>query len=154
RHEPYAQVGLSARQQPVYCDQRRNRRRSGDVRDHRGRVRALIGARIGRTSSITDTIMPLVRIDLLKGRTDTEVAAIGAAVHRALVECLNVPERDHFQVITEHDPGRLVYDPGYLEIRRTDGIVMVQVFLSAGRTTEQKQAFYARAAELLAREAK
>jgi phenylpyruvate tautomerase PptA (4-oxalocrotonate tautomerase family) len=98
--------------------------------------------------------MPLVRIDLLKGRPDPEVAAIGSAIHRALVEHLDVPERDHFQVITEHAAGRLIYDPGYLEVRRTDGIVMVQVFLSAGRATGQKQAFYARAAQLLALEAK
>jgi|SRR5262245_25872531 len=93
--------------------------------------------------------MPLVRIDLLKGRSDTEVTAIGGAIHRALVECLNVPERDHFQVLTEHAPGHLVYDPDYLETKRTDGIVIVQVILSAGRTTEQKRAFYAKAAELL-----
>ena len=36
---------------------------------------------------------------------------------------------------------------------RTQGIVIVQVFLSSGRTTEQKKAFYARAANLLAAEA-
>ena len=78
----------------------------------------------------------------------------GGAIQRALVECMNVPERDHFQVITEHAPGRLVYNTDYLDVKRTDGIVVVQVFLSAGRTREQKQAFYARAAELLVRDAK
>jgi 4-oxalocrotonate tautomerase len=67
--------------------------------------------------------------------------AIGNAIHQALVECLNVPERDRFQIITEHSAGRLLYDSGYLGIERTDGIVFVQVFLSAGRTTEQKKAF-------------
>ena len=98
--------------------------------------------------------MPLVRIDLIKGRPEAEIAAIGAAVQRALVTCLDVPERDHFQVITEHAPARMIYDANYLEVKRTDGIVMVQVLLSAGRTTEQKRAFYARLAELLAREAR
>ena len=66
-----------------------------------------------------------------------------------MVEHLNVPERDRFQVIGEHAPGRLVYDPQYLGVERTDGFAFVQVFLSAGRTTEQKRAFYARLAELL-----
>ncbi len=97
--------------------------------------------------------MPLVRIDLIAGRTDAEIAAIGGAVHRAMVEVLNVPERDRFQVISEHRPGRLVYNPGYLGVERTDGIVIVQIFLSAGRAPEQKQAFYARLAALLAEEA-
>lgn len=57
-------------------------------------------------------------------------------------------------MITEHAAGRLVYDAQYLEIERTDGIVVVQVFLSADRTTEQKQAFHARATDFLARGAK
>ena len=94
--------------------------------------------------------MPLVRIDVLEGHSDSDLAAIGAAVHTALTECLGVPQRDRFQVITEHRRGRLVYDSGYLGVARTDGIVLVQVFLSAGRTPELKQAFYARAVELIA----
>src|SRR5690348_5021255 len=98
--------------------------------------------------------MPLVRIDLIRGRPEAEIAAIGNAVQRAMMDCLDVPQRDHFQVITEHAPGRLVYDPDYLGVKRGDGIVLIHVFLSAGRSTAQKQAFYARSAELLARDAK
>jgi phenylpyruvate tautomerase PptA (4-oxalocrotonate tautomerase family) len=94
--------------------------------------------------------MPLVRIDLIKGRREDEIAAVGEAVQRALVETMNVPERDRFQVITEHAPGRLVYNKSYLGVGRTDGFLLVQVTLSAGRTTAQKKAFYARLAELLA----
>jgi phenylpyruvate tautomerase PptA (4-oxalocrotonate tautomerase family) len=94
--------------------------------------------------------MPLVRIDVIEGRSEPDVLAIGEALHRALRECLDVPERDYFQVITEHRRGRLVYDPGYLGIERTDGVVFVQVFLSVGRTAEQKKSFYARAAQLVA----
>lgn len=94
--------------------------------------------------------MPFVRIDMLQGRGEAEVAAIGEAVQRALVETMNVPERDRFQVITEHPRGRLVYNAAYLGVERTDGIVLVQVTLSAGRTTAQKAEFYARAAQYLA----
>ena len=94
--------------------------------------------------------MPLIRIDLIEGRQAAQVDAIGAAVHRAMVETLGVPERDRFQVINEHKPGRLVYNPDYLGVKRSNGIVMIQVFLAAGRTPEIKQAFYARTAELLA----
>ncbi|HUQ27099.1 MAG TPA: tautomerase family protein [Usitatibacter sp.] len=87
--------------------------------------------------------MPLVRIDVIEGRTEPQIAAIGEAVQKALVQTMNVPERDRFQVVTEHAPNRLRYDKSYLGVERSDGIVMVQVFLSKGRTTEQKQAFYA-----------
>ena len=93
--------------------------------------------------------MPLVRIDVLEGRSDKQLAAIGDAIHRAMVECFGVPERDQFQVITEHRPGRLRYNAEYLDVARTDGIVIVQIFFASGRTNEQKTAFYARAAALL-----
>ena len=87
--------------------------------------------------------MPLIRIDVIEGRTDAELAGIGDAVHHALVTCFGVPARDRFQVITDHRRGRLIYDPAYLGVNRTDGIVVVQVFFSTGRSTEQKQEFYA-----------
>ena len=87
--------------------------------------------------------MPLVRIDVIEGRADAELAGIGDAVHHALVTCFGVPVRDRFQVVTEHRRGRLVYDATYLDVDRTDAIVVVQVFFSTGRSAEQKQAFYA-----------
>jgi 4-oxalocrotonate tautomerase len=86
--------------------------------------------------------MPLVPIDVIEGRTDAELAGIGDAIQHALITCFGIPERDRFQVITEHRRGRLVYDPAYLGVARTDGVVFVQVVFSTGRTDEQKQAFY------------
>ena len=88
--------------------------------------------------------MPLVRIDLLQGKPKEYVAAIGESVHRAMVETIGVPARDHFQVLTEHAPGYLVYDSHYLEVNRTDDVVFIQIFLSAGRSREQKQGFFKR----------
>jgi len=94
--------------------------------------------------------MPLVRIDLIEGHPEKDISAIGDAVQAALVETMNVPQRDRFQVITEHRKDRFVYNPSYLGVERTDRIVFVQVFLSKGRTTEQKQAFYASVARRMA----
>lgn len=94
--------------------------------------------------------MPLVRISLRAGKSEAYRVAIGDAVHRAMVETINVPAQDRFQIITEHDAAGLLYDPSYLGIARTDDLVVVQITLNAGRTTEMKKAFYARLAELLA----
>jgi 4-oxalocrotonate tautomerase len=94
--------------------------------------------------------MPLVRISLRAGKPEAYRTAIGDAVHRAMMETINVPAPDRFQIITEHDAAGLVYDPSYLGISRTDDFVAVQITLNAGRTTEMKKAFYARLAELLA----
>ena len=95
--------------------------------------------------------MPLVRIDLIeKQHTEKDIAAIGDAVQAALIETMNVPGRDRFQVISEHPKNRFIYNTSYLGIERTDRIVFVQVFLSKGRTTEMKQVFYANLARRLA----
>jgi phenylpyruvate tautomerase PptA (4-oxalocrotonate tautomerase family) len=94
--------------------------------------------------------MPLVRIDLRKGKPVAYRAAIGDAVHRAMVETIKVPPDDRFQLITEHPPEEHVYDPSYLGVARTDDLVFVQITLNAGRTVEMKKALYARIADLLA----
>lgn len=90
--------------------------------------------------------MPLVRIALRQGRTPEFRTALGDLVHQAMVATINVPPADRFQVITEHAPGDLVYDPGYLGVARTDGVIFIQVTLNAGRTVELKKAFYQRVA--------
>ena len=97
--------------------------------------------------------MPLVRISLQEGKPAAYRRAIGDSVHRAMVETINVPALDRFQVITEHPPESLIYDPTYLGIERTEGVIFVQITLNAGRSTEQKRALYARMAELLAESA-
>ena len=95
--------------------------------------------------------MPLVRISLVKGKPSEYRRKVGDAVHRALVETINVPPLDRFQLLTEHEPGDIVYDSNYLGIARSSDIVIVQITLSAGRTLEQKRALYAAIAANLGR---
>ena len=94
--------------------------------------------------------MPLVRISLAKGKPEAYRRKVGDAVHRALVEAVGVPPLDRFQLLTEHEPGDLVYDSNYLGIARSGDLVIVQITLSAGRTLEQKRALYRRIAANLA----
>jgi phenylpyruvate tautomerase PptA (4-oxalocrotonate tautomerase family) len=93
--------------------------------------------------------MPLVTIDLLKGRKREELDAISDAVHEAMVQQFDVPERDRFQIITEHEPGTLRFDRSYLDINRDEQFVLIRITLAAGRTTDAKRAFYHRLCELL-----
>jgi phenylpyruvate tautomerase PptA (4-oxalocrotonate tautomerase family) len=92
--------------------------------------------------------MPLVRIALMQGRPATG-RRIGAVVYRAMVETIGVPPDDNFQVISEHAPETLVYDPDYLGIRRGDGFVAIQITLTEGRTVEAKRKLYATIAQRL-----
>jgi 4-oxalocrotonate tautomerase len=94
--------------------------------------------------------VPLVRIALRKGKSPAYLTAVGDAVHRAMVETINVPADDRFQIFSEHEPEALVYDRRYLGIERTDDIVVIQITLNTGRTLDQKRALYRALAEKLA----
>ena len=91
--------------------------------------------------------MPLVRISLLRGRREDFGRKVGGVVYRAMRETLNVPDKDNFQLISEHTPESLVYDPSYLDIERSDGFIAIQITLNEGRSLEMKKAFYRRVAE-------
>jgi 4-oxalocrotonate tautomerase len=94
--------------------------------------------------------MPLVRISVREGNTEEYRKALGDGVHRALVEAMDAPAQDRFQIITEHSASGLIYDPAYLGVQRTDNIVMVQITLSTGRKLAQKRKLFKRMAEILA----
>ena len=94
--------------------------------------------------------MPLVRISLLKGKPASYRRKVGDAVHQALVETIDVPAKDRFQLITEHDPEDFVYDREYLGIARSRELVMIQVTISFGRSLNLKRALYRTIAERLA----
>lgn len=86
--------------------------------------------------------MPLVRISAIRGKTAAPLPRVGDAVHRALVQHFGVPADDRFQVLSEHDAGALVYDADYMGGPRSDGLVLIAITVSHGRTVEQKRALY------------
>jgi phenylpyruvate tautomerase PptA (4-oxalocrotonate tautomerase family) len=93
--------------------------------------------------------MPLVRIDLRKGKQAAYREGISRIVQEALVS-VGVPKDDRFQVIAEHDAENFVFDQNYLDIRRTEDLVIIQVTWNEGRTVEQKKALYKAIADGLA----
>jgi len=96
--------------------------------------------------------MPLVRIELRKGKPAGFGQKVGEIVYRTMTDTINVPARDNFQIITEHDASGLIYDPEYLDIPRTDDILIIQITLNQGRSLEMKKDFYKTLAERLNQE--
>lgn len=86
--------------------------------------------------------MPVVRIDIVKQPDPERGRKIGRVVYGALTRVVNVPDNDNFQLITEHEPHHFVYDPGYLGIERSDGLIYIQITLNEGRSIELKQALF------------
>ncbi len=86
--------------------------------------------------------MPLVRIDLAEGKTPEYGMQIGQVVYTALVNVMNAPKDDLFQIITEHPPAGLQFDREFLGVHRSDECIFLQITLNSGRTVEMKQRFY------------
>jgi 4-oxalocrotonate tautomerase len=93
--------------------------------------------------------MPLVRVSLRAGKSDDYKKAIGDAVYRAMREAFNIPEEDRFVVVSEHSESEFQFSRTYLDIARSDDLVIIQITANNGRTVEQKKALFARIAELL-----
>jgi 4-oxalocrotonate tautomerase len=86
--------------------------------------------------------MPVVRIDLIEGKSEEYRARVGEIVYQTMVDVLNVPKGDRFQVITNHETSALRFDPDYLGVHRSDDCIFFQITLNAGRSVELKERFY------------
>jgi 4-oxalocrotonate tautomerase len=93
--------------------------------------------------------MPLVRIDLRRGKSPAYKKAISDGVYQALREIFTVPENDRFMVVTDRADEDFLYEANYLGIAHSADFVMLQITVTNTRTVEQKQALYARIVELL-----
>ena len=94
--------------------------------------------------------MPLLRFDLIEGRTDAELKALLDAAHRAVLAAFQVPARDRYQIVTEHKPSRMIVEDTGLGIARSDKVVFLQV-TSRPRGRAAKEAFYRLLAQELER---
>jgi phenylpyruvate tautomerase PptA (4-oxalocrotonate tautomerase family) len=93
----------------------------------------------------------MVRISLREGTNPEYRKAIADGVHQAMIDAIAIPPEDRFQVISEYKVVDLIYDTDYLDVKRSDKIVFVQIALSTGRKPGQKRALFKRMAELLAK---
>ena len=95
--------------------------------------------------------MPLVKIELRRGKPPEYRRALADGVYEAMRETIGIPENDRFIIVAEHDAENLSYDRHYLGIDRSDDAVFVQITLRRGRTAEAKQALYRSIAGRLSR---
>ena len=85
--------------------------------------------------------MPLLRFDLIEGRSESEITKILEVTHEVLLETLKVPKHDRYQVIHEHKRPRMILEDTGLGFFRSDNMILLQV-TSRPRTREMKEAFY------------
>lgn len=85
--------------------------------------------------------MPLLRFDLIEGRTDGELKALLDAAHRAMLAAFKVPQGDRYQIVNEHKASRMIVEDTGLGIPRTKNVVFLQV-TTRPRPKAMKEAFY------------
>ncbi|PXW48895.1 malonate semialdehyde decarboxylase [Erwinia sp. AG740] len=85
--------------------------------------------------------MPLLKFDLIEGRSDEQIRTLLDAAHEAMVQAFQVPSSDRYQVVTQHRPGELVLQDTGLGYPRSAYVVLLTV-VSRPRRQEQKTEFY------------
>ncbi len=85
--------------------------------------------------------MPLLRFDLIEGRSEAEITKLLDAAHDAVLKALNAPERDRFQIVHQHPAHEMVVQDTGLGIERSKDVVFISI-VSLPRPDDVKQALY------------
>jgi phenylpyruvate tautomerase PptA (4-oxalocrotonate tautomerase family) len=87
--------------------------------------------------------MPLVKVNLLKGRSAEDKDLIATSIQAALVSTLGVPEADRYQLFNEYDGDGFRHTSEYLGMTYTDQLLIVEITFLVGRDDEQKKSLLA-----------
>jgi len=87
--------------------------------------------------------MPLVKVNLLKGRSAEEKDSIATSIQAALVNTLAVPEADRYQLFNEYDGVSFRHTSGYLGMTYTDQLLIIEITFLEGRDDEVKKSLLA-----------
>jgi phenylpyruvate tautomerase PptA (4-oxalocrotonate tautomerase family) len=87
--------------------------------------------------------VPLVKVNLLNGRSAEEKDSIATSIQAALVSTLGVPEEDRYQLFNEYDAASFRHTGGYLGLTYTDRLLIVEITFLVGRDDEQKKSLLA-----------
>ena len=81
--------------------------------------------------------MPLVRIEILKGKTPEYKKTLLEGIHNAIRKSLQTESWDRFQRLYELDPDNFEMSPS-----KSDKFTMIEITMFPGRSREQKKLLY------------
>ena len=85
--------------------------------------------------------MPLMKIDMIKGRQQEEIEEILKISYRVMLEAFDAPIGDRYQIVSQHEPYEMqILDTG-LGFERTKDVLLFSL-ITRPRTTEQKKQYY------------
>ncbi len=89
--------------------------------------------------------MPLVRVDMIKGKDKEYKKTLLECIHEGLIESIGIEDWDRFQRIVEIDREDFETAPG-----KSDNFMIIEITMFPGRTKEQKKALIERVTAKLA----
>jgi phenylpyruvate tautomerase PptA (4-oxalocrotonate tautomerase family) len=87
--------------------------------------------------------MPLIRVDMIEGRSPEQIRALLDTIHRTLIATFEIPPRDRYQIVHEHPEWQFFVEDTGLGITRTDECIVIQI-TTRPHPREAKEAFYRR----------
>ena len=78
--------------------------------------------------------MPLVRVEMRKGRSPEYKKTLLNCIHESLIKALGIEDWDRFQRIVEIEPNDFETAP-----EKGEGFMIIEITLFPGRTKEQKK---------------
>lgn len=95
--------------------------------------------------------MPLVRFDMIKNvRTPEEIGQILSITQKTIINNFNVPIRDCYQIVTQHERYEMVIQDTGLGIERSDKVLVLSL-TSRKRKKEDILKFYKQLADNLSK---
>ncbi|MFB5679086.1 tautomerase family protein [Paenibacillus terreus] len=95
--------------------------------------------------------MPLLRFDVIEGRSPEQLKKMLDAAHHAMVEAFQVPVTDRYQIVHQHPAHEMIIEDTGLGYPRTKQVVVISI-VSKERTSAQKERLYKLLAERLQQE--
>ena len=83
--------------------------------------------------------MPLVKVNLLKGRSAEDKDSIAASIQTALVSALDVSDANRYQLFNEYDGESLRHTSGYLGMTYTDQLLIIEITIREGHDDDLKK---------------
>ena len=80
--------------------------------------------------------MPLVKVQIHKGKSSEYRRAIMDGIHAALVEAIKIPESDRMQTLWEIDPEH------FERSGRSENVTLIEITMFKGRSIEAKKNLY------------
>ena len=87
--------------------------------------------------------MPLVKVNLLKGRSAEEKGSIAASIQAALASTVEVPDDNRYQLFREYDGENFRHTSGYLGMTYTDQLLVIEITVRQGDDDEHKKSLIA-----------